>query len=158
MKYLANHTNIPVSKVLHDWVDRDGRYFTLEERIDGQTLEEAWPSLSESQRTDIADQVFGVCKQLQSVTPASIQSVDQSPCYPGLLFFNLEPCGPFHSDLDLWNALSLNLNLPGKSFPQQVLKNSKKRLPKYFNDQILIIIIELTAMANTCTSDPVCGA
>lgn len=114
LKYLANHSNIPVSKVLHDWVDREGRYFTLEERVDGQTLEEAWPSLSESQKTDIADQVVGVRKQLQSVTSASIQSVDQSPCYPGLLFFDLQPRGPFLSDLDLWNALSLNLDPPGK--------------------------------------------
>ena len=40
LKYLANHTEIPVPKVLHDWVDREGRYFTLEERIDGQALEE----------------------------------------------------------------------------------------------------------------------
>jgi hypothetical protein len=40
----ATHKEIPVSKVLRDLVDRDGRYFVLVERIDGQTLEEAWPS------------------------------------------------------------------------------------------------------------------
>lgn len=42
--------NILSPKLIHDWVDRDGRYFTLTERIHGQTLEQVWPSLSESQR------------------------------------------------------------------------------------------------------------
>lgn len=103
---------------------------TFEERTDGETLEEAWPSLSEPQKKAIVDQVAGVRKQLQSVTSASMQSVDQSPCYPGPLFFDLQPRGLFLSDLDLWNALSLNLNPPGKSFPQLVLENLKKHLPK----------------------------
>jgi hypothetical protein len=35
-----------VSYPLRDWVDRDGGYFVLNERIGGQTLEEAWTSLS----------------------------------------------------------------------------------------------------------------
>ena len=47
LKYLATYTDIPVLKVLRDWVDHDGRYFVLNERIGGQTLEEAWPSLLE---------------------------------------------------------------------------------------------------------------
>lgn len=47
LNFLATYTDVPVPKVLRDWVDRDGRYFILNERIDGQTLEEAWPSLSE---------------------------------------------------------------------------------------------------------------
>ena len=126
LNHLATYTDVPVPKVLRDWVDRDGRYFTLNERISGQTLEEAWPSLSEPQKIDIADQVVKVRKQLRSVTSASIQCVDQSPCYPGLLFFDLEPHGPFHSDQELWDALALNL----RHLPQQVLENLKKRLPE----------------------------
>lgn len=126
MNYLATYTDIPVPKVLRDWVDRDGRYFVLTERIGSQTLEEAWPSLSVFQKTDITDQVVQVRKQLRSVTSASIQCIDQSPCYPGLLFFDLEPRGPFHSDQELWDALALNLH----HLPQQVLMNLKQRLPK----------------------------
>lgn len=125
LKYLTTHTDIPVPKVLRDWVDRDGRYFVLNERIGGQTLEETWTSLSQSQKIDIADQVVKMRKQLRSVTSSSIQCVDQSPCYPGLLFFDLEPRGPFHSDQELWDALALNL----RHLPQQVLQNLKKRLP-----------------------------
>jgi fructosamine-3-kinase len=39
LNYLAANSNIPVPKVLHDWVDRNGRYFVLEQ---------AWSSLSQS--------------------------------------------------------------------------------------------------------------
>lgn len=98
LNYLTTYTNIPIPKVLRDWVDRDGRYFVLNERIGGQTLEEAWTSLSEAKKIDIADQVVKVRKQLRSVTSTSIQCVDQSLYYPDLLFFDLEPRGPFHSD------------------------------------------------------------
>ncbi|CAG8373869.1 unnamed protein product [Penicillium salamii] len=103
LNFLATYTDVPVPKVLRDWVDRDGRYFILNEH-----------------------QVVQVRKQLRSVTSASIQCVDQSPCYPGLLFFDLEPHGPFHSDQELWDALAFNL----RHLPQQVLENLKKRLPE----------------------------
>lgn len=79
LNYLAaytTNTGIPIPKVLRDWVDRDRRYFVLTERIDTQTLEEAWTSLSEYQIIDIADQVVKVQKQLRSVTSSSIQCVD----------------------------------------------------------------------------------
>lgn len=110
LNLLATRTNIPIPNILRDWVDRDGRHFIMIERIDGQTLEEAWPSLSESQRVAIADQVVQMRKQLRSsVTSTSIQCVDQSPCYPGLLFFDIEPRGPFHSAQELWDTLALTL-------------------------------------------------
>ncbi|KAJ5101307.1 hypothetical protein NUU61_003529 [Penicillium alfredii] len=59
-------------------VDRDGRYFVLNERIDSQTLEEAWTSLSEPQKIDIADQVVKVRKQLRSVSSTSIQCAHEN--------------------------------------------------------------------------------
>ncbi|KAL4875023.1 hypothetical protein BJY04DRAFT_233086 [Aspergillus karnatakaensis] len=136
LNFLAAHTDIPVPKVLHDWVDRDGRYFVLNERVADQTLEKAWPTLSESQKISFADQVIQVRKQLRSITSASIQCVDQSPCYPGLLFFDLEPRGPFHSDRELWEAISTNL----QNLPQQLLEKVKSRLPKCEHGQIVGIL------------------
>ncbi|KAG2027634.1 hypothetical protein GB937_000073 [Aspergillus fischeri] len=49
LTYLASNPNadIPAPKVLQDWVDANGRYFVLLERMHRQTLEQAWPSLSE---------------------------------------------------------------------------------------------------------------
>lgn len=130
LKYLASYPNIPAPKVLHDWVDSNGRYFVLLERMQGQTLEQAWPSLSQYQKTAIADQVVEFRKQLRTLTSPSIQNVDQSPCSPGLLFFDDKPRGPFHSDLELWDAISQTLHdPPQKSFPQRALENFKKRMP-----------------------------
>jgi hypothetical protein len=112
LNHLATtYPNIPAPKVLRDWVDGNGRYFVLQERIQGQTLEQAWPSLSESQKMAIADQVIEVRNQLRSITSTSIQSVDQSPCYPGLLFSDRRT---FHSDLELWDAISRTLHDPPK--------------------------------------------
>lgn len=62
----ADNINIPAPKLIRDWVDRDGRYFTLTERIHGQTLEETWPTLSATQKITIADQVVQVRTQLRS--------------------------------------------------------------------------------------------
>lgn len=39
LNHLATYANIPTPKILRDWVDGDGRYFVLQERIQGQTLE-----------------------------------------------------------------------------------------------------------------------
>ncbi|GAB1208491.1 hypothetical protein APSETT445_007242 [Aspergillus pseudonomiae] len=131
LDFLAKSTTgtnieIPAPRHIRDWVDRDGRYFALTERIQGQTLEQAWPTLSESQRISIADQVVQVRKQLRSnFTSTTMQSVDQGPCYPGLLFLDMEPYGPFHSDLDLWDALTMAYN----NLPKDVFENLKRRFP-----------------------------
>lgn len=131
LNHLTAYSNIRVPKVLRDWVDSNGRYFVLQERIPGQTLEQTWSELSKSQKVDIADEVIEIRKQLRSLKSTSIQSVDQSSCFPALLFSDREPHGPFHSDNELWDAISLTLhNPPTKSFPQRALDNLKKRLPK----------------------------
>ncbi|PWY91894.1 kinase-like protein [Aspergillus sclerotioniger CBS 115572] len=127
LRKLAAHKDIPVPKLVRDWVDRDGRYFVLMERMDGETLEKAWPSLSESQKLSIADQVVHVRNQLKKITSTSIQAVDQGPCYLSLLYLDFELRGPFHSDAELWDSLILSLR--NKSFPEKVLENLKKRLP-----------------------------
>lgn len=103
----------------------------IQKRMDGDTLGKVWPTLSHDQKVAIADQVAGICKHLQSITSSSIQRVERSVCAPALLFFNSEPRGPFHSDLELWITISLTLhNPPERSFPQKALDGLKKRFPK----------------------------
>ncbi|KAJ5223958.1 hypothetical protein N7468_008500 [Penicillium chermesinum] len=130
LNHLSKYSDIPAPKLIRDWVDDDGRYFVLQARIKGQTLEEAWPTLPESQKTAIADQVVQIRKKLRSVTSDSIQTVGQGPCYPALLLPDRAPHGPFHSDLELWNAITITLRRsPENSFPQRALEDLKKRLP-----------------------------
>ncbi|KAJ5387473.1 hypothetical protein N7509_010014 [Penicillium cosmopolitanum] len=103
LDYLGSNKNsdIPIPKVLRDWVDRDGRYFILNERISGQTLEEG--------------------------IDFSVRNLKNRYCRLScFLFFDLEPRGPFHSDQELWNTLALNL----RYLPQNVLENLKKRQTK----------------------------
>lgn len=130
-KFLEDYPEIPAPNILRDWVDSDGQYFVLTERMKGETLEKAWPSLSDSQKITIADQVVEVRSRLRSITSPAIQRVDGSAGYPGLLFWNMEPHGPFHSDSELWDALVLSLQkAPEKALPQKALQGLKKRMPK----------------------------
>lgn len=69
----------------------------------------------EFQKFAIADQVANVRKRMRTVTSTAIQSVNRSPCSPGLLFFGLKPRGPFHSDPELWDVVSLTLRDPPRS-------------------------------------------
>ena len=127
LNYISNYPDIPAPKLIRDWVDSDGRYFVLQERIKGQTLEQAWPSLSESQKIAIADQVVQIRKKLRSLTSDLIQAVDQGPCYPALLFSDCAPHGPFHSDLELWNAIKYYAPSPtGKDFSSEGVGKSEK--------------------------------
>lgn len=93
--------------------------------------EKAWSGLSEEEKVGITEEVADVVKIMWSVTSSVIQSVDGSSYYPGFLFFDIDSRGPFHSDTDLWNALSCTLHYPlRKSFPQQALQNLKSRFSK----------------------------
>ncbi|KAJ6024297.1 hypothetical protein N7540_005094 [Penicillium herquei] len=131
LKFLTNYPKIPVPKVLRDWVDSDGRYFVLTERMKGQTLEKVWSSLSETQKISITDEVIAIRRNLRSITSDAIQGVDRNAANIGLLFFDSGPHGPFHSDTELWDALSISLQSSVKELlPKEVLDNMKKRMPQ----------------------------
>ena len=97
----------------------------LQERVQGQILEQAWPLLSEDQKVTIADQVIEIRNQLRQITSKSIQSISRTVCYPGLLFSDKDPHGPFNSDTKLWDAIRLTLY----NLPQQAIERFKQRLP-----------------------------
>lgn len=43
MRVLAQDPEIPAPRVLHEWIDSNRRYFILQERMRGETLQDAWP-------------------------------------------------------------------------------------------------------------------
>ena len=121
----------PVPKILRQWVDDNGRCFLLQEKIKGQKLEDAWPSLSKAQKENIADGVVGVRKQLRMLNSTSIQGIGQPQSLLRQILPVRDKHAPFHSDDELWNAISLNLERPTtKVFPQKALDNLRKCLPK----------------------------
>ncbi|KAE8345925.1 hypothetical protein BDV24DRAFT_148025 [Aspergillus arachidicola] len=107
LSQLLANKDIPVPKVLRDWVDDNHRYFILEERVDGQTLEETWPSLSTSQKALITDQVAEVRNQLKNITSPSIQSNLK------MRFPSCEPYVLTHCDLNVGSIMVKDGKLVG---------------------------------------------
>ncbi|KAL4961757.1 aminoglycoside phosphotransferase family protein [Aspergillus stella-maris] len=129
LKYLARHASgIPVPRAIRDWVDSKNRYFVMTERIQEQTLEEAWSSLSIEKKTAIADQLVDVRQQLRALTSPAIQDVDGEPCVPALLIPAKEPMSLFHSDAELWDAI--NLHLQKLNVPPKASDSLRARFPK----------------------------
>ncbi|KJK62962.1 Aminoglycoside 3'-phosphotransferase and Choline Kinase family protein [Aspergillus parasiticus SU-1] len=64
IEFLEQHTTIPIPSVIEEWTDDSDRYFILMNRLNGQTIEEARPTLSQPQKEHIADQVAEYIQQL----------------------------------------------------------------------------------------------
>lgn len=121
---------IPAPRAVRDWVDSDGRYFVLTGRIPGKTLEQTWPSLSESLKTAIADQVVEVREQLQSHKSA------QSSVSIGVLLtqgYSARTASHTGHSTPTRNSGMLSakpFTIHQKSFPPKVSENLKERLPR----------------------------
>ncbi|KAE8356037.1 kinase-like protein [Aspergillus coremiiformis] len=127
VKFISHHTNIPIPKVLNSWVDDDHRHFTLLERIKGQTMQEAWSTLSQSDKEHIADQVADGVRQLRQFSSSVMQNLDGGPLYSGWLFLNGSetPYGPLDSHEELQESMALAL----KDLPTTVTDLFKGRVP-----------------------------
>ncbi len=75
IRYLWGRFDIPVPEIIYDWVDKDAsRSFLILKPVDGETLQRAWPSLSDHQRNGVAAQVAQYCEILAETTSDSLTS------------------------------------------------------------------------------------
>jgi hypothetical protein len=76
LAFLAGHfPHIPISEVIYSWLDRKlDRTFLILKRVEGQTLQDAWPSLSSKQRHQVAATIAHYCHNLAILTSMSLQS------------------------------------------------------------------------------------
>lgn len=76
IKFVKTHcSGIPVPEVVFSWVDRDWfRSFTLIKRVPGKTLDQSWPSLSSTQRSEITQKIVEYCTKLARVTSSHYQT------------------------------------------------------------------------------------
>lgn len=76
IKFVKTHcSGIPVPEVVFSWVDRDWfRSFTLIKRVSGKTLDQSWPSLSSTQRSEITQKIVEYCTKLARVTSSHYQT------------------------------------------------------------------------------------
>ncbi|KAJ0158028.1 hypothetical protein CTA2_12464 [Colletotrichum tanaceti] len=54
--------SFPVPRSLYH-AEFDGRYYLFTSRLPGRTLEEAWPTMTESEREPCADRIVTICKE-----------------------------------------------------------------------------------------------
>lgn len=123
--FLERATSIPIPKIKMFWegeeeeVFRKGvgegeRFRIIEERIQGETLEQAWETLSETDREDIAQQTADYLKQLRGLTSSRIEGLHGAALYSAFLFGSLNtPSGPFDTREGFWEALAKILTKEG---------------------------------------------
>jgi len=68
MKFVAEHTSIPVPKVYCSFVYK-GRAFILMERLRGDVLPNAWGRLPEASRQKVYSQLRDMIKELRTLEP-----------------------------------------------------------------------------------------
>lgn len=96
---------IPLPEVIYSWTDHDwNRSFLILRRVGGQTLQDAWPRLSQPQKSQIASQVAKYCSELAGITSLTFEgathrgvlepflTVDAEPSHPS---WKPRPVGPF---------------------------------------------------------------
>lgn len=67
--------HIPIPEVIYSWTDEKlNRSFLILQRIQGQTLASAWPSLTAEQKAEVACTVAGYCRDLTEETSEKLQS------------------------------------------------------------------------------------
>lgn len=75
LRYVRERFNVPVPEIVYDWVDKDAnRSFFILRPVSGETLQQAWPSLSDHQRRSIAAQVAQYCEILAEATSDTLAS------------------------------------------------------------------------------------
>jgi hypothetical protein len=91
--------DIPVTKVVYEWVDNDiNRSFLIMKRIRARTLEVAWPQLTQQQRLNIAKEVADHTATIASKTSDHLQTV--SGC--GVRIPSLMKGYDFHGPIPHW--------------------------------------------------------
>ncbi|KAI9056181.1 hypothetical protein LZ554_001109 [Drepanopeziza brunnea f. sp. 'monogermtubi'] len=87
--------SLPLPEVIYSWVDHEwNRSFLILKRVEGQTLQEAWPQLSLLQKCGIAGQVATYCSTLSSTTSPLFESATHRGVLEPFLALDAEPDHP----------------------------------------------------------------
>lgn len=96
-QYIAENTTIPVPQVYEVERDEDGKVQSfVMDYVQGQPLDEAWSSLTEEQKTSIAQQLHGYMLQLRQLKGDYIGAVNRGKVVIGEYVFH--EGGPFDTE------------------------------------------------------------
>lgn len=126
-EFIHAHTSIPIPKIAKDWVDKDGRQFLMVDRVEGENLQTAWPTLPQDAKIRVAEQTANSLQQLRNLQSDKMASLGEAPLYSGWLFLqDIEtPRGPFASEDELWQSLVRKL----EKLRDTAREAFRKRLP-----------------------------
>lgn len=133
-EFVRRNTTIPVPKILAYWEPPGDRSMMIEEVIENKdsTLESLWPTLSESEREDIAQQTADYLKQLRGLTSDKVQGIKGGPVSWDNIFKDCDPKvpnpmhGPYESEDEVFEAMTGHLRKKG--LPKKVLATIRKYL------------------------------
>lgn len=112
-QFLRSTTTIPVPKVIAAWNEGEDSSMRITERIDGTSLDVAWPSLTQLQKWVIAKETAEYLTQLQELQSDRMHSLSETgQLYSELLFPASgisDPVGPLYSDDELWEEMAKSL-------------------------------------------------
>ncbi|PPJ54382.1 hypothetical protein CBER1_07757 [Cercospora berteroae] len=88
LNYVISHSKVPVPKLYGTLTEDDtNRKFIIMEFVHGQTLAQASPSLSSSEKQHVADQLREALSELRNMSsPGYIGSVDKQACADGIFY------------------------------------------------------------------------
>ncbi|KAF2273474.1 kinase-like protein [Westerdykella ornata] len=107
LKYVAEHTSIPVPKVYCSFLHKKRAYIVME-RIRGESLAAAWTKLTQGAREKIFLQLKNMIQELRSLKPppgTGIQSCVGGSLYDTRLPHGTPRFGPFKSTLEFHHWL-----------------------------------------------------
>lgn len=90
MRYVAQHTSIPVPPVYEFYI-RDGNGYIVMGRLAGERLTHVWPQLSADLQLAVAKQIRGFVTELQNLSGDFYGALWQQPCED--IFFHHLPYG-----------------------------------------------------------------
>ncbi|CAG8026200.1 unnamed protein product [Penicillium salamii] len=127
LQFLSSKTTIPIPQTVQEWTEDDGTYFQIMNRMKGQPLSEAWPTMSQTDKERVASQTAEYLKQLQELHSDRMESLGGQPLYDAFLFPPKYGVGhgPFSSDDELWAEMSKSLT----HVQEEVRVKLRERLP-----------------------------
>ncbi|DAA76881.1 TPA_exp: Uncharacterized protein A8136_7110 [Trichophyton benhamiae CBS 112371] len=83
LQYIQKHTTIPIPRVRKVYDYGGERQHMVMDAIDGQTLDSAWPGMTDDQRENVVQEFTAYVQQLRSLVPPKEGAVGSSLLGPG---------------------------------------------------------------------------
>ncbi|RMZ90941.1 hypothetical protein DV736_g1833, partial [Chaetothyriales sp. CBS 134916] len=99
MRFIAEHTSVPVPRVICAFT-RHGITYIVMERIDGEIIGKGWLNRSAESQSKILSQVKQMIKEIRAIPPPpgqGVANVDGGPVYDGRLPGPSQYFGPFRN-------------------------------------------------------------